>query len=70
MPMTMIPLLLHHEDVPDAAREALAAAGRAAPDSRAAQLERAASALFRETELECAEARELVGLPRAGSCAE
>ncbi len=58
----MAPLLLHSDDVPAAVREALRDAYRAPAEQRRAHLETAAQALFREAHLDCADARELVGL--------
>ena len=65
---TLAPLLVHSHAVPWAAREALKAARIAAPEQREAELESAARVLYRETELDCTDARELVGLAPAGSC--
>ena len=67
MPFSLAPLLLHNEAVPLLAREALRAAHLAGPQEREVKLEEAARILYRETELECSDARELVGLP-AGTC--
>ena len=57
MAFSLAPLLLHHEAVPHRAREAL----------REGDLEEAARILFSETDLECRDVRELVGLPQ-GTC--
>lgn len=62
MSLSLLPLLLHHDDVPPTARAALRATCGADADQRRAQLELAARVLCRETDLDCAEARELVGL--------
>lgn len=64
MKLSLLPLLIHHDEVPAAARAALRALDRAGggDDERRAHLETAARALCRETELDCADARELVGL--------
>jgi hypothetical protein len=64
---SLAPLLIHNESVPEAAREALRAASIAPPEKRAVELERAAFVLYEETDLECRDVRELVGLG-AGSC--
>jgi hypothetical protein len=48
--------------VPPAARSALAAASRAAPEDREKLLVSAARILHREVGVECADARELVDL--------
>ncbi|NUP04982.1 MAG: hypothetical protein HOW73_02860 [Polyangiaceae bacterium] len=64
----MAPLLIHSEAVPKEARDALKAASSAPPERRRAELERAARVLYRETELDCADARELVGLAPGENC--
>ena len=63
MRLSMAPLLIHHEEVPESARDALKAAYEAAPADRDGMLESAARILSGETDLECRDARELVGLP-------
>lgn len=68
MRFSMAPLLIHSDAVPPEARNALQAASLAAPERRDAQLESAARVLYRETGLDCGEARELVGLPPGGGC--
>jgi hypothetical protein len=67
MAFSLAPLLLHSEAVPLLAREALRAANVAHPEEREEKLEEAARILWRETDLECRDARELVGLPQ-GTC--
>ncbi len=68
MAFSFAPLLVHSEAVPLSAREALRAAASAArPEEREGRLEEAARVLFRETDLECSDVRELVGLPD-GAC--
>ncbi len=67
MAFSFAPLLVHSEAVPVAVREALRAAGVADPEQREGKLQEAARALYRETDLECSDARELVGLPD-GAC--
>jgi hypothetical protein len=62
MSLSLVPLLLHESDVPAAARAALHAATRAPAAERRRHLETAATALYREARLDCADARELVGL--------
>ena len=62
MGFTLAPLLIHHEAVPQEARDALRAATLAPPEYRTEKLESAARILYRETDLDCADARELVGL--------
>lgn len=69
MSLSMTPLLLHSEQVPAKAREAIRAAYEAPPEHRGARLESAARILHQETGLECSDARELVGLPGEGDCA-
>jgi hypothetical protein len=65
--LSMAPILMYSDAVPLEARAALQAAQAGPPDRRAAELETAAKAIFRATELECGEVRDLVGLP-AGAC--
>jgi len=65
MEFTLVPLLIHSDAVPDGARAALKAALVAPPEHRQAELELAARVLFRETELDCRDVRELVGLRSA-----
>jgi hypothetical protein len=67
MPFSLAPLLVHHEGVPAAAREALRSATLAPPESRPEALEHAARVLYEETDLECRDVRELVGLTD-GAC--
>jgi hypothetical protein len=58
----MASLLIYDAEVPPAARSALAAAYRAAPEDRPELLASAAHILRREAGVECADARELVDL--------
>jgi hypothetical protein len=60
-------LLLHLEDVPQAARQALASAFEAPAEQRFDNLIEAAVILHREVGLDCQDARELVGLDH-GDC--
>lgn len=62
MPFSLAPLLVHHESVPPLARAALHAASVAPPELRDASLEEAARVLYAETDLDCGDVRELVGL--------
>ncbi len=62
MSFSLAPLLVHSDAVPVLARQALRAASSAAPDLRDVLLEEAARVLYDETELECRDVRELVGL--------
>lgn len=67
MAFSLAPLLVHDETVPLLARRALRAAASAPPASRDELLEEAARVLYDETDLECRDVRELVGLP-SGTC--
>src|SRR5688572_3040762 len=69
MSSSLAPILIHSEDVPLAARAALRNALYAPAERRGAELARAARLLYRETDLDCAEVHELVGLSAAGTCA-
>jgi hypothetical protein len=60
--MSMATLLIHSEDVPAEARDAIRAAYQAPPQHRAASLAAAARVLHDATGLECRDVRELVGL--------
>jgi len=62
MGLSLVTLLLYDDDVPPSARAALWEANDAPADERQRYLEIAAQALYREANLDCAEARELVGL--------
>lgn len=62
MSFSMAPLLMHSEQVPPGARDALRAAYDAPPDRRGPMLESAARILHVETGLACPDVRELVGL--------
>ncbi len=67
MAFSLAPLLVHHEGVSEIARAALRSATLAPPESRAGALEHAARVLYEETDLECRDVRELVGLAD-GTC--
>jgi hypothetical protein len=69
MSFSVAPLLLHTDHVPATARRALRAAYDAPLDQRTPHLESAARILHRELDLDCSDARELVGLSEDGSCA-
>jgi hypothetical protein len=69
MSMSMAPLLMHSEQVPAEAREAIRAAYDAPAQHRTARLEAAARVLHQTTGLECGDVRELVGLPGDRPCA-
>ena len=60
-------LLMHSDDVPLAVKAAITASRSAGPSEREAHLRSAARELVRSVDLDCSEARELVGLPQ-GSC--
>ncbi len=68
MSFTMASLLVHSDDVPTAARDALRAARDGAPEYRLERLESAARILHREMGVGCLDARELVDL-QPGDCA-
>lgn len=68
MSFSLAPLLLHRDDVPDAARRALRAASAVAGEERTPHLESAARILHRELDLDCLDARELVGLRPGATC--
>jgi len=67
MSFSMAPLLMNSPDVPSPAREALRAAYESDPDRRDDHLASAARVLNQDLAIDCADARELVGLP-AGVC--
>jgi hypothetical protein len=69
MSLSMAPLLMHSEQVPAEARDAIRAAYHAHPAHRSAKLESAARILHRHTGLACSDVRELVGLGEGGDCA-
>jgi hypothetical protein len=58
MSLSMAPLLVHNEQVPAEAREAIRAAYDAPPQHRSASLVAAARVLHQTTGLECADVRE------------
>jgi hypothetical protein len=60
--MSMAPILMHSEQVPASARDALREASSAPSASREALLTTAAKILYAETDLPCADVLELVGL--------
>jgi hypothetical protein len=62
MGFSLLPLLLHEDDVPASVRDALREATAAPAGQRRTHLETAARALYRDAQLDCADARELVGL--------
>ncbi|MDQ3370640.1 MAG: hypothetical protein M3680_34925 [Myxococcota bacterium] len=68
MKLQMATLLMHSADVPTSARDALRAAFAGTHEDRDELLESAARILHRETELGCADVRELVGLGAGAGC--
>ena len=62
MSLSLASLLLVEDDVPARARAELHAAHLAPPAERRLHLEAAARSLYAEANLDCADARELVGL--------
>jgi hypothetical protein len=66
MSLSISSLLLHSPDVPPAARAALLAASSAPAHERISYLEAAARSLYRDANLDCVDARELVGLATGG----
>jgi hypothetical protein len=62
MSLSMAPLLIHSEQVPAEARDAIRDAYEAPLEHRSAKLESAARVLYLATDLECRDVRELVGL--------
>jgi hypothetical protein len=68
MSLSMAPLLMHSEQVPAEARDAIRAAYDAPEQHRTARLEAAARVLHRATGLECSDVRELVGLSGDRPC--
>ncbi|HUJ62773.1 MAG TPA: hypothetical protein VLX92_29930 [Kofleriaceae bacterium] len=62
MTLSLVPLLVHETDVPVVARAALRRASNAPSRLRRAYLEVAARSLARDAQLDCDDARELVGL--------
>lgn len=68
MSFSVAPLLLHSDHVPLTARHALRAAYDAPMEERISHLESAARILHHELDLNCVDARELVGLTAQSSC--
>jgi hypothetical protein len=67
MSISIANLLVHDDGVPAAARAAIRDALGSPAQAREPLLEAAARILYRETDVNCADARELVGLS-AGCC--
>ena len=68
MTLSLAHLLIHDDAVPKEARQALEAASFGPVERRVAELESAARILYRELDLDCRDARDLVGLPPGGDC--
>jgi len=66
--LSLTPILMHSDAVPAEVRSALRTASEAPPERRKAELKVAARALFQVTDLDCAEVRELLGLPEGCTC--
>jgi hypothetical protein len=66
MSFSMAPLLMSSPDLPAAVRDELRAAFAAQPTQRDGHLVTAARLIHAELDLECRDARELVGLPPGG----
>ena len=62
MSLSLLSLLMYEDDVPPRARAAMRRATLAPAGERQVYLELAARELYREAQLDCADARELVGL--------
>jgi hypothetical protein len=62
MALSVAPLLLHSDAIPEGARLALRDAFARPEDERAALLANIAKILYREAELDCDDALELLGL--------
>lgn len=62
MSLSLLPLLAVEDDVPARARSAIRRAKAAPAELRRMHLLEAADALYRDADLSCADARELVGL--------
>jgi hypothetical protein len=65
--LSMARMLIHSHDIPDAARDELRAAFADEPERQVDHLAAAARLMHAELELECSDARELVGLA-PGAC--
>lgn len=62
MSFSLLNLLLHEEDLPTSALDALRRATSAPTADRPRHLHAAAQALYQDAQLDCDDARELVGL--------
>ena len=68
MPLSMTPLLIYSDAVPQNVRSALIAATSVPPEQQESELVSVARLLYAETSLDCRDARELVGLDPNGCC--
>jgi hypothetical protein len=68
MPLSMTPLLMYSDAVPQDIRTALIAASAAPAERRSAELASIARQLYAQTSIDCRDARELVGLDANGRC--
>jgi hypothetical protein len=68
MALSLTPLLIHSDAVPENIRAALVAATDAPAEQRHAELASVARLLYAQTSLDCRDARELVGLDSSGRC--
>lgn len=68
MSFTMAPILIHSDHVPPGARSELRAALEGSAEERQEHLTSAARILYAESGLDCADARELVGLSTDDGC--
>ncbi len=67
MSLSLAPLLLHSDDVPESTKRVLEAGLRGPPWQRRLALESAAKLIHLQTGVSCDDARELVDLP-PGQC--
>ena len=66
MEFSLAALLIHSDSVPTEARDAIRVAHDKPLEDRAEALESAARLLYRDTDLDCDETRDLLGLTRGG----
>jgi hypothetical protein len=66
--LSLAPILMHSDAVPSEVRSALRSASNGPPEHRKAELKLAARTLYQVTDLDCADVRELLGLPDCVSC--
>lgn len=68
MAISLMPLLMHSEALSAEVRASLKAAVLSPPESRPAELERAARLLHREASIDCRDVRDLFGLGPKQDC--